>query len=137
MFLRPKYQKLLTFLVKYPKKKLSRFSWCFYMESPKSKIMCLLQDLFKQGYTVLALVIFLGKAISFVSGRKGSSGGPCMGDLHDTMGDLPDTMAVKLEGGCQAHRVGYFGSAMICKKLLPEIESKQGGVKTAFFGKCI
>ena len=31
---------------------------------------------------------------------------------------------VKLEGGCQAHRVGYFGSAMICKKLLPEIESK-------------
>ena len=32
--------------------------------------------------------------------------------------------AVMLEGGCQAHRVGYFGSAMICKKLLPEIESK-------------
>ena len=33
-------------------------------------------------------------------------------------------VTVKLEGGCQAHRVGYFGSAMICKKLLPEIESK-------------
>ena len=32
--------------------------------------------------------------------------------------------AVMLEGGCQAHRVGYLGSAMICKKLLPEIESK-------------
>ena len=45
---------------------------------------------------------------------------------------------VKLEGGCQAHRVGYFGSAMICKKLLPEIESKQGGVKNVFFlEKCI
>ena len=33
-------------------------------------------------------------------------------------------LAVMLEGRCQAHRVGYFGSAMICKKLLPEIESK-------------
>ena len=32
--------------------------------------------------------------------------------------------SVMLEGGCQAHRVGYLGSAMICKKLLPEIESK-------------
>ena len=33
-FLLLKYQKLLTFLVKNPKKKLSCFSWCFYMESP-------------------------------------------------------------------------------------------------------
>ena len=31
---------------------------------------------------------------------------------------------VMLEGGCQAHRIGYPGSALICKKLLPEIESK-------------
>ena len=46
--------------------------------------MCLLLDLFKPGYTVLALVIFLGKAISFVSGRKGSSGGPCTTVLQST-----------------------------------------------------
>ena len=32
--------------------------------------------MFKSGYTVLALVIVLGKAISFVIGRKGSPGGP-------------------------------------------------------------
>ena len=34
MFLLLKYQNLLTFLVKNTKK-LSCFSWCFYMESPK------------------------------------------------------------------------------------------------------
>ena len=37
MFLLLKYQKLLTFLIKNPKKKLSRFSPCFYMESPNIK----------------------------------------------------------------------------------------------------
>ena len=38
--------------------------------------------------------------------------------------DIDVDMQVKLKGGCQAHRVGYFGSAMIYKRLLPEIESK-------------
>ena len=31
---------------------------------------------------------------------------------------------VKLEGACQAHQIGYFGFSIICKKLLPETESK-------------
>ena len=34
MFLILKYQTLFTFFVKNPNKKISRFSWCFHMESP-------------------------------------------------------------------------------------------------------
>ena len=31
---------------------------------------------------------------------------------------------VMIEGACRAHRVGYSGFALICRKLLPKIESK-------------
>ena len=56
--------------------------------------------------------------------------------LETAMGSLGvDYLAVKLEGACQGHRVGYFRFAMICKKLLPEIEAKWEGSKAAFFGK--
>ena len=42
----------------------------------QSTILCLLKDLFRPGYIVLALVVFLGKPISVVSARKESSKGP-------------------------------------------------------------
>ena len=37
-----------------------------------------------------------------------------------------------LEGGCQAHRVGYFGSAMICKKLTGDRVEVGRGQKRPF-----
>ena len=54
--------------------------------------------MFKPGYTVLALVIFLGKAISFVSGRKGSSGGPCLSHRW-----LLLSLALLCSLGCSLH----------------------------------
>ena len=45
MFLLLKYQKLLNFLVKNPKKKIVTFSLCFYMESPSYKAFTLTEML--------------------------------------------------------------------------------------------
>ena len=43
-------------------------------------------------------------------------------------------MSALFEGDSQAHRVKYFGFAIICKKMVPEIKYKQGWVRTYLFG---
>ena len=80
MFLLLKYQKLLTFLVTNPKKKLSRFSRCFYMESPyiyiqreRAIISYLLASLFNIAHCTLLLY-----SVSLGLGAEGLTVKPCL-----------------------------------------------------------